>query len=241
MTSIPSNTWFRCIVVLADGSSSSSAGVPNTVTVPGRLSFARNSAMATAAAMPIGPCEQCWSPWNAPLVPRSASYSTMTPMLRLAAVSALVACDERGVEAADAHFHAEVVLAQRLGELLDRPRLLVADLGVLADVVGERQELGLHQLLRAGCDRVASGAGRRQFRATNAGTSSARSSAPSSEHVLRRLALGRRLLRPRRRRQSQGHEHDRTRIASLSIASLVLRTLVLLNLRASNRLLSSAP
>ena len=62
MTSMPSNTWFRCIVVLAEGSSSSSAGVPKTVTVPASPALSRNSPMATAAARPIGPCEQCWSP-----------------------------------------------------------------------------------------------------------------------------------------------------------------------------------
>ena len=66
---------------MATGGIISSPGVPNTVTLPGVCVRVRYSATATAAARPMGPCVLCWSPWNAPLVPRSASYSTITPRL----------------------------------------------------------------------------------------------------------------------------------------------------------------
>ena len=65
--------------VLATGGIISSPGVPKTTTLPGECVRSSHSAMAIAAAIPIGPCVLCWSPWKAPLVPRSASYSTMTP------------------------------------------------------------------------------------------------------------------------------------------------------------------
>ena len=67
------------MTVFAFGGIISSPGVPKAMTVPGVLVLVRYSAIATAAAMPIGPCVECWSPWNAPFVPRSASYSRMIP------------------------------------------------------------------------------------------------------------------------------------------------------------------
>ena len=80
-TSTPLNTPALYIVVFAAWPASSSAGVPYTVTVPGVLELVRNSATARAAARPTGPCALCWSPWKSRVVPRSASYSTMTPRL----------------------------------------------------------------------------------------------------------------------------------------------------------------
>src|ERR1051326_2191489 len=46
---------------------------------PGSLLASRYSLSATAAAMATGLCALCWSPWNAPVVPRSASYSAIRP------------------------------------------------------------------------------------------------------------------------------------------------------------------
>src|SRR5438105_5407567 len=77
--SAPSKTRDWYITVFAFGGIISSPGAPYTVTLPGRLFFVRYSAIAIAAAKPIGPWVLCWSPWKSPLVPRSASYSTMTP------------------------------------------------------------------------------------------------------------------------------------------------------------------
>ncbi len=67
------------MVVFAAWPASSSAGVPYSVTVPGVLELVRNSATATAAAMPTGPWALCWSPWKSRVVPRRASYSRITP------------------------------------------------------------------------------------------------------------------------------------------------------------------
>src|SRR2546430_12664544 len=78
-TSAPLKTPALYMSVFAAGDASSSAGVPDTVTVPGGLELVRNSATAIAAASPTGPRALCWSPWKSRLVPRSASYSTMTP------------------------------------------------------------------------------------------------------------------------------------------------------------------
>src|SRR2546422_4264436 len=54
-TSAPLNTPASYMVVFASGAPTSSAGVPYTVTVPAVLELDRNSATATAAAMPTGP------------------------------------------------------------------------------------------------------------------------------------------------------------------------------------------
>src|SRR5205814_1140422 len=78
-TSMPLKAPASYITVFALGGIISSPGAPNTTTVPGVFVFARYSAIAIAAAMPIGPCVLCWSPWNAPFVPRNASYSVITP------------------------------------------------------------------------------------------------------------------------------------------------------------------
>src|SRR5205823_6988553 len=78
-TSAPLKTPALYMTVFAAGDASSSAGVPYTVTVPGVFELVRNSVTATAAASPTGPWALCWSPWKSRLVPRSASYSTMTP------------------------------------------------------------------------------------------------------------------------------------------------------------------
>src|SRR5438093_11046393 len=82
-TSAPLNTPASYMVVFASGAPTSSAGVPYTVTVPAVLELDRNSATATAAAMPTGPWALCWSPWKSRVVPRRASYSRMTPRLGL--------------------------------------------------------------------------------------------------------------------------------------------------------------
>src|SRR2546427_6073043 len=63
-TSAPLNTPASYMVVFASGAPTSSAGVPYTVTVPAVLELDRNSATATAAAMPTGPWALCWSPWK---------------------------------------------------------------------------------------------------------------------------------------------------------------------------------
>src|SRR6266704_6027216 len=81
ITSAPLKTPAEYMTVFAAGDANSSAGVPYTVTVPGVLDLVRNSATATAAAIPTGPCALCWSPWKSRVVPRSASYSRMTPRL----------------------------------------------------------------------------------------------------------------------------------------------------------------
>src|SRR2546429_9340001 len=60
-TSAPLNTPAWYIVVFASGEPISSAGVPYTVTVPGVFDAVRNSATASAAAMPTGPCALCRS------------------------------------------------------------------------------------------------------------------------------------------------------------------------------------
>ena len=78
---MPLKTPASYITVFALGGIISSPGAPNTTTEPAVFVRVRYSATATAAAIPIGPCVECWSPWNAPFVPRSASYSRMTPRL----------------------------------------------------------------------------------------------------------------------------------------------------------------
>jgi hypothetical protein len=59
MTSIPLKTPASCITVFALGGIISSPGQPKTTTVPGDFVRARYSAIATAAAIPIGPCVLC--------------------------------------------------------------------------------------------------------------------------------------------------------------------------------------
>ena len=58
-TSSPAKTPRSFITVFDGGGIISSAGVPITVTVPGVPVRVRNSATATAAASPIGPCALC--------------------------------------------------------------------------------------------------------------------------------------------------------------------------------------
>src|SRR5262249_62273836 len=50
------------ITVLALGGIISSPGQPKTTTPPGEFVRVKYSAIATAAAMPTGPCALCWSP-----------------------------------------------------------------------------------------------------------------------------------------------------------------------------------
>src|SRR5205807_7494859 len=73
-TSAPLNTPAWYIVVFASGEPISSAGLPYTVTVAGVFDAVRNSATATAAATPPGPCALCWSPWKSRLLPPAAPY-----------------------------------------------------------------------------------------------------------------------------------------------------------------------
>src|ERR1041385_8268834 len=61
-TSAPLKTPASYMIVFTAGTPTSSAGVPYSVTVPGVLELVRNSASASAAAIPVGPCALCWSP-----------------------------------------------------------------------------------------------------------------------------------------------------------------------------------
>src|SRR5439155_9782170 len=54
--------------------------------------------------------------------------------------------DERRLEPGDADLNREVVLAQVVGELLDRSLLFESDFGMGREVVGKREELLFHQL-----------------------------------------------------------------------------------------------
>ena len=59
MTSMPSKACARCISVFALGGIISSPGVPKTVTLPGVRVRDRYSDIATATAIPTGPCALC--------------------------------------------------------------------------------------------------------------------------------------------------------------------------------------
>src|SRR4029077_10429680 len=59
MTSAPWNAPALCMSVLAFGGIISSPGQPYTTTLPGVFVLAKYSAMAIAAAIPIGPCVLC--------------------------------------------------------------------------------------------------------------------------------------------------------------------------------------
>jgi hypothetical protein len=56
---MPLNTLPSYITVFAFGGIISSPGAPNTTTVPAVFVRVRNSAIAMAAARPIGPCVEC--------------------------------------------------------------------------------------------------------------------------------------------------------------------------------------
>ena len=71
------------------------------------------------------------------------------------AVVVLVSCDERGLEPGDADLHVEVVLLQVLGQLLDRPLFYKTDFRMRGDVVRHREQLAVHQRLRARHDLIA--------------------------------------------------------------------------------------
>src|SRR5260221_3811868 len=77
ITSAPSNTCARCMLVLVGGLAISSAGEPYTVTVPGVLGLVRNSESATATALPTGTSALCWSPCKSRLVPDHVAYSAI--------------------------------------------------------------------------------------------------------------------------------------------------------------------
>ncbi len=153
---MPSKTCDSCITVFALGGIISSPGVPNTVTVPGVCVFVRYSAIATAAARPIGPCVLCWSPWKAPLVPRSASYSTMTPRLG-PPVLFVVARDEGGRQPGVPIFTVKSCLLEIVGEDLHRALLLEPISGWRVMSSPMREQLGVHQLLGARDDLIARG------------------------------------------------------------------------------------
>src|SRR5204863_3768476 len=61
---------------------------------------------------------------------------------------ALVSGDERGLETADSGLDIEVVRPQIIDELSDRPFFFESDFRMRRDVVGDGEELVVHQLLR---------------------------------------------------------------------------------------------
>src|SRR5881397_1981475 len=133
------------MTVFAAGDASSSAGVPYTVTVPGVLELVRNSVTATAAASPTGPWALCWSPWKSRLVPRSASYSTMTPRFVARYRKGTPGPNLGVIETRPAGLDVEAVGGEIVGEDLHRALFLPAGLRVTRDVVGHGQELPVHQ------------------------------------------------------------------------------------------------
>ena len=133
-----------------------------------------------------------------------------------AAVVLLELRDERGREPCGAGFDAEVVLPQIVGQLADGPFLLEADLRMHGDVVSQREELLVHQLLGAGdhlvARRVRSGEAR--YERWHVERLLERRHRP--EHLARGLALGRRVLREERngseeeqkKKGARTHRHD---------------------------------
>jgi hypothetical protein len=98
-------------------------------------------------------------------------------------------------ETGDSHLDVEAMRPETVGELLHRLGLLEADLGMTRDVVGEREQIGLHELSGTGDDGVARQVGRSDLRDDRRHVERLLEGGHLPEHVARGLALGGGLLR----------------------------------------------
>ena len=124
----------------------------------------------------------------------------------------LVACDERGLQTADAHLDVEIVRPEIVGELLDRFVLDESDLGMPGEVVAQREQLLVHELFRARRDLIARRVRDGEFRDPAGHVERLLERRHFPEDVFRRLALrGSVLCRERRRggERKQSKESER--------------------------------
>jgi hypothetical protein len=135
------------------------------------------------------------------------------------AVVALEARHERRLEPRDGRLHLEAVRLQRRDQLGDRALLDEADLGFARDVVAERQQLRVHQLLGARRDQVARLVRTRERRDERGHVERSLQRRHLLEH--RRARPRARWASPGRPRSSRPASRNRTRCAGASLLRLV--------------------
>ncbi len=111
-------------------------------------------------------------------------------------------------QARHATLHDKIVFLQPLGEKIDGARLLKTDLGMTRDVIAERQELRIHQLLGARHDFVARRVGASESYDQRRNSQRALERIQLLNDIPRRLALRRRFLGEQRWGEGQDSEKE---------------------------------